>query len=126
MLARSISKYAHALVRPYKARVAVLDAKAKLYEQKYDPDTKVVARAQRRLARTKRHVSPRIQAIQQGRIKRARKAMVETAEALEKNFSPQPIEVLTPEASGEDAHPPQAEGGAEHWELKFRPPKPSL
>ncbi|PPT30542.1 MobA/MobL family protein [Xanthomonas arboricola] len=126
MLARSISKYAHTLVRPYKARMAVLDAQAKLYEQEYDPDTKVVARAQRRLARTKRHVSPRIQAIQQGRIKRARKAMVETAEALEKNFSPQPIEVLTPEASGEDALPPQAEGGAGHWELKFRPPKPSL
>ncbi|CAD0314057.1 MobA/MobL family protein [Xanthomonas hortorum] len=126
MLARSISKYAHALVRPYKARVAVLDAQAKLYEQEYDPDTKVVARAQRRLARTKRHVSPRIQAIQQGRIKRARKAMVEAAEALEKNFSLQPIEVLTPEASGEDALPPQAEGEAGHWELKFRPPKPSL
>ncbi|WP_425520640.1 plasmid mobilization protein [Xanthomonas campestris] len=126
MLARSISKYAHTLVRPYKARMAVLDAQAKLYEQEYDPDTKVVARAQRRLARMKRHVSPRIQAIQQGRIKRARKAMVETAEALEKNFSPQPIEVLTPEASGEDALPPQAEGGAGHWELKFRPPKPSL
>ena len=106
--------------------MAVLDAKAKLYEQEYDPDTKVVARAQRRLARTKRHVSPRIQAIQQGRIKRARKAMVETAEALEKNFSPQPIEVLTPEASGEDAHPPQAEGEAGHWELKFRPPKSGL
>nr|WP_274376150.1 hypothetical protein [Xanthomonas campestris] len=52
MLARSISKYAHALVRPYKARVAVLDAQAKLYEQEYDSDTKAVARAQRRLART--------------------------------------------------------------------------
>ncbi|MEB1600142.1 hypothetical protein VDQ90_21665, partial [Xanthomonas campestris pv. campestris] len=88
-----------------------------------DPDTKVVARAQRRLARTKRHVSPRIQAIQQGRIKRARKAMVEAAEALEKNFSPQPIEVLTPEAYREDATPSQAEGEAGHWELKFRPPK---
>ncbi|OOW68899.1 plasmid mobilization protein [Xanthomonas cissicola] len=124
MLARSISKYAHTLVRPYKARMAVLDAQAKLYEQEYDPDTKVVARAQRRLARTKRHVSSRIQAIQQGRIKRARKAMVETAEALEKNFAPQPIEVLTPEATVGDLPLPDGEAGVAHWELKFRPTSP--
>lgn len=126
MLARSISKYAHTLVRPYKARVAVLDAQAKLYEQEYDPDTKVVARAQRRLARTKRHVSPRIQAIQQGRIKKARKVMVEAAEALEKKFGVPPIEMPMPEAYREDAPPPQADSEAGHWELKFRPPKPSL
>ncbi|WP_313790178.1 plasmid mobilization protein [Xanthomonas citri] len=126
MLARSISKYAHMLVRPYKARVAVLDAQAKLVEQEGSGDAQAVARARQRLGRAKVHVSPRIQAIQQWRIKRARKAMVEAAEALEKNFAPQPIEVLAPEASGDDALPPQAEGDAGHWELKFRPPKPSL
>ncbi|MEA9562229.1 MobA/MobL family protein [Xanthomonas campestris] len=126
MLARSISRYAHTLVRPYKARVAVLDAQAKLVEQEGSGDAQAVARARQRLGRAKVHVSPRIQAIQQWRIKRARKAMVEASEALEKNFAPQPIEVLTPEASGDDALPPQAEGDAGHWELKFRPPKPSL
>ncbi|WP_425599804.1 MobA/MobL family protein [Xanthomonas phaseoli] len=126
MLARSISRYAHTLVRPYKARVAVLDAQAKLVEQEGSGDAQAVARARQRLGRAKVHVSPRIQAIQQWRIKRARKAMVEASEALEKNFAPQPIEVMTPEASGDDALPPQAEGDAGHWELKFRPPKPSL
>lgn len=126
MLARSISKYAHMLVRPYKARMAVLDAQAKLHEQENDPDTKVVVRARQRLARAKKHVSPRIQAIQQWRIKRARKAMVEAAEALEKNFAPQPIEVLTPEATVGDLPLPDGEAGVAHWELKFRPPKPSL
>ncbi|WP_324250678.1 plasmid mobilization protein [Xanthomonas vesicatoria] len=128
MLARSISKYAHMLVRPYKARLAVLDAQAKLVEQEGSGDAQAVARARQRLGRAKVHVSPRIQAIQQWRIKRARKAMVEAAEALEKNFAPQPIEVLTPEASCDDALPPQAEaeGDAGHWELRFPLPKPSL
>ncbi|ATS59031.1 plasmid mobilization protein [Xanthomonas citri pv. fuscans CFBP 6996] len=126
MLARSISKYAHTLVRPYKARMAVLDAQAKLHEQEDDPDTKVVVRARQRLARAKKHVSPRIQAIQQWRIKRARKAMVEAAEALEKNFAPQPIEVLTPAGPCGEASPPQADDDAGHWDLKFRPPKPGL
>lgn len=72
------------------------------------------------------HVSPRIQTIQQWRIKRARKAMVEAAEALEKNFAPQPIEVLTPEAPCGEASSPQADGEAGHWELKLRLPKPGL
>ncbi|ASN11371.1 plasmid mobilization protein [Xanthomonas citri pv. malvacearum] len=126
MLARSISKYAHMLVRPYKARMAVLDAQAKLSEQENDPDTKLVARARQRLARAKKHVSPRVQAIQQWRIKRARKAMVDAAEALEKDFARQLIEVLMPEASGEDALPPQAEGEAGHWELRFKAPKPNF
>ncbi|KFA36941.1 hypothetical protein [Xanthomonas vasicola] len=126
MLARSISKYAHTLVRPYKARVAVLDAQAKLVEQEGSGDAQAVARARQRLGRAKVHVSPRIQAIQQWRIKRARKAMVEAAEALEKNFAPKPIEVLAPDAPCGEASPPQADGDAGHWELKFRPPKPSL
>ncbi|MFA4493842.1 plasmid mobilization protein, partial [Xanthomonas perforans] len=126
MLARSISKYAHMLVRPYKARMAVLDAQAKLSEHEDNPGTQAAARARQKLARAKVHVSPRVQAIQAWRIKRARKAMVDAGEALEKNFAPQPIEVLTPETSGDDALPPQAEGDAGHWELKFRPPKPSL
>ncbi|MCT8278617.1 MobA/MobL family protein [Xanthomonas translucens] len=126
MLARSISKYAHTLVRPYKARMAVLDAQAKLHEQENDPDTKVVVRARQRLPRAKKHVSPRVQAIQQWRIKRARKAMVEAAEALEKNFAPQPIEMLAPEAPCGEASPPQADGDAGHWELRFKAPKPSF
>lgn len=52
--------------------------------------------------------------------------MVKASDALEKKFSLQPIEVLTPEASGDDALPPQAEGDAGHWKLKFPPPKPGL
>ncbi|KOR45011.1 plasmid mobilization protein [Xanthomonas oryzae] len=126
MLARSISKYAHMLARPYKARLAVLDAQAKLVEQEGSGDAQAVARARQKLARAKVHVSPRIQAIQQWRIKRARKAMVEAAEALEKNFAPKPIEVLTPEEPFGESSLPQADGDAGHWELKFRPPKPGL
>ncbi|WP_420007571.1 MobA/MobL family protein [Xanthomonas sacchari] len=126
MLARSISRYAHTLVRPYKARMAVLDAQAKLVEQENHPDTNVVARARQRVARAKLHVSPRIQAIQAWRIKQARKAMVETAEALEKNFKIQPIEVMTPETTVGDVPLPDGEAGVAHWELKFRPPKPSM
>jgi hypothetical protein len=126
MLARSISKYAHTLVRPYKARMAVLDTQAKLVEQEDNPDTKVVARARQRLARAKLHVSPRVQAIQAWRIKQARKAMVEAAEALEKKFALQPIGVLMPDTTVDETPPPQAEGEAGHWELRFRPPKPSL
>ncbi|QDI02537.1 plasmid mobilization protein [Xanthomonas cerealis pv. cerealis] len=126
VLARSISKYAHTLVRPYKARMAVLDAQAKLAEQEGDPDTKVVARARQRLAREKRHVSPRIQAIQQWRIKKARKVMVEAAEALEKKFKMPSIEAPTPETTVGDVPPHEVEGKGGSWELRFRPPKPSL
>lgn len=126
MLARSISKYAHTLVRPYKARMAVLDAQAKLADQQDNPDARVVARARQRVARAKLHVSPRIQAIQEWRIKKARKVMVEAAEALEKNFALQPIEVQPSVATVDEAPPPQVESEAGHWELKFRPPKPGF
>ncbi|WP_033007251.1 MobA/MobL family protein [Xanthomonas oryzae] len=126
VLAKAVSRYVHAMVRPHRARMSVLRAQAELADHDPSSNTQTAHRARRRLARAKAHVSPRIVAIQNWRIKRARKAMVEAAEALEKNFAPQPIEVLTPEASGDDALPPQAEGDAGHWELKFRPPKPSL
>ncbi|WP_103093314.1 plasmid mobilization protein [Xanthomonas citri pv. anacardii] len=122
MLARSISRYAHTLVRPYKARVAVLDAQAKLVEQEGSGDAQAVARARQRLGRAKVHVSPRIQAIQQWRIKRARKVMVEAAEALEKKFGVPSIEMPMPEVYREDATPPQADSEARHWELRRRPP----
>ncbi|WP_295954142.1 plasmid mobilization protein [uncultured Xanthomonas sp.] len=122
MLSRSINKYAHTLARPYKARMAVLDSQAKLAEQADSPDPRVVARARQRVARARLHVSPRIQAIQEWRIKQARKAMVEAAEALEKNFKIQSIEVMTPETTAGDVPLPDGEAGVAHWELKFRPP----
>ncbi|MCS3745671.1 cellobiose-specific phosphotransferase system component IIA [Xanthomonas arboricola] len=126
MLARSISKYAHMLVRPYKARVAVLDAQAKLVEQEGSGDAQAVARARRRLGRAKVHVSPRIQAIQQWRIKRARKAMVEAAEALEKEFKLQSHESFPTENSEVEQVVVAREQQSGDWELKFRPPRPSM
>ncbi|CAD7717356.1 hypothetical protein LMG31884_25580 [Xanthomonas hydrangeae] len=126
MLARSISKYAHTLVRPYKARVAVLDAQAKLVEQEGSGDAQAVARARQRLGRAKVHVSPRIQAIQQWRIKRARKAMVEAAEALEKEFKLQSHESFPTENSEVEQVVVAREQQSGDWELKFRPPRPSM
>ncbi|RXD80066.1 MobA/MobL family protein, partial [Xanthomonas perforans] len=126
VLAKAVSRYVHAMVRPHRARMSVLKAQAELADHDPSSNTQTAHRARRRLARAKVHVSPRIVAIQNWRINKARREMTEACQALEKNFAPQPIEVLTPEASCDDALPPQAEGDAGHWELKFRPPKPSL
>ena len=125
-LANALRRYAHAVTGPHRSRLRVFKAEAKLSEHDPSSNTQAAHRARRRLARAKLHVSPRIQAIQEWRIKQARKAMVEAADALEKNFKMEWPEVVVSATSTVESTGMTADQQSGHWELKFRAPKPSM
>lgn len=86
VLARCLAKYAQMMARPHRARMALLDAQAKLSEHADAPRTQAATRARQRVYRAKTHVSPRIAAIQQWRIDQARKRMLEAKLVLDSHF----------------------------------------
>ncbi|KLC01229.1 plasmid mobilization protein, partial [Xanthomonas perforans] len=71
VLAKAVSRYVHAMVRPQQAELADHDPSS---------NTQTAHRARRRLARAKVHVSPRIVAIQNWRINKARREMTEACQ----------------------------------------------
>ncbi|WP_234003440.1 MobA/MobL family protein [Stenotrophomonas sp. MYb57] len=126
VLARSLAKYAHMMARPHRARMALLDAQAKLSEHLDEPKTQAATRARQRVYRAKTHVSPRIAAIQQWRIDQARKRMTEAKDVLDKHFM-DPSAATVSSSSHPDIDPPPARADeAGNWEHKMRGRRPTF
>lgn len=126
VLARSLAKYAHMMARPHRARMALLDAQAKLSEHLDEPKTQAATRARQRVYRAKTHVSPRIAAIQQWRIDQARKRMTEAKDVLDKHFM-DPITAALPNSPHRDVAPPPARTDeAGNWEHKMKGRRPTF
>ncbi|MCW0397611.1 hypothetical protein NB688_001040 [Xanthomonas sacchari] len=122
ILARAMKRYACMIVRPHRARVAYLAAQAQLSEHSGSLNTPQAARAHRHYQRKKTLVSKRVLQIQERRLCLARQAMIEAHKALEANFT---IKAMVQPASLDEpgSMPSGIEGG---WELKFRPPRPTM
>ncbi len=116
VLARKMKRYACMIVRPYRARVAYLYAKAQLAEHADAPNSAEAARARQHFQRRKTLVSKRVLQIQERRLGMARQAMIEVHQALEANFT---VKVMAPLASMDEPSSMRAgtEGG---WQLKPR------
>ena len=126
VLARCLAKYAHMMARPHRARVALLDAQARLSEHADAPRTQAAARARQRVYRAKTHVSPRIAAIQRWRIDQARKCMTEARAALDKHFM-DPSAATISSSSHPDMDPsPARADDAGNWEHKMRGRRPTF
>lgn len=126
VLARCLVKYAHMMARPHRARMALLDAQAKLSEHLDEPKTQAATRARQRVYRAKTHVSPRIAAIQQWRIDQARKRMTEAKDVLDKHFM-DTITATLPNSPHRDVAPPPARADeAGNWEHKMKGRRPTF
>lgn len=124
VLARSLAKYAHMMARPHRARMAFLDAQAKLSEHTDSPRTQAATRARQRVYRAKTHVSPRIAAIQQWRIDQARKRMTEARDVLDRHFADPKTAVLSSSPLSDLNPPPARANEAGNWEHKMRGRRP--
>lgn len=126
VLARSLAKYAHMVTRPHRARMALLDAQAKLSEHADAPKTQAATRARQRVYRAKTHVSPRIAAIQRWRIDQARKRMSEAKNALDQHFM-DPTAAILSISPHPDIDPSQARTDeAGNWEHKMKGRRPTF
>lgn len=126
VLARSLAKYAHMMARPHRARMALLDAQAKLSEHADAPKTQAAARARQRVYRAKTHVSPRIAAIQRWRINQARKRMTDARNVLNRHFM-DPSAATVSSSPHPDIDPPPARADeAGNWEHKMRGRRPTF
>jgi hypothetical protein len=85
-LSQAVMSYAHAVVRPQRARMAYLSARAKLSEHEVSPTSREAARAKQRYFRAKAHISKRAAALQADAIDQAREQMGEAADHLERRF----------------------------------------
>jgi len=85
-LSQAVMSYAHAVVRPQRARMAYLSARAKLSEHEASPTSREAARAKQRYFRAKAHISKRAAALQADAIDQAREQMVEAGDHLERRF----------------------------------------
>ncbi|MET4678772.1 MobA/MobL family protein [Stenotrophomonas rhizophila] len=85
-LSQAVMSYAHAVVRPQRARMAYLSARAKLSEYEATPTSREAARAKQRYFRAKAHISKRAAALQADAIDQAREQMVEAGDHLERRF----------------------------------------
>ncbi|WP_236546194.1 MobA/MobL family protein [Stenotrophomonas sp. 364] len=126
VLARSLAKYAHMMARPHRARMALLDAQAKLSEHADAPKTQAATRARQRVYRAKTHVSPRIAAIQRWRIDQARKRMTEARDDLEKHFADPKAAILPRSPLGDMDPPPVRAEEAGNWEHRMRGRRPTF
>jgi hypothetical protein len=126
VLARSLAKYAHMMARPHRARMALLDAQAKLSEHADAPRTQAATRARQRVYRAKTHVSPRIAAIQRWRIDQARKRMTEAKNALDQHFMDPTVALLSisPHSDIDPPHTRTDEAG--NWEHKMKGRRPTF
>lgn len=75
-LAKSVMRYACMIARPYRARMALLMARAKLSEHEDDPTSPEAARARQTYQRKKNLVSKRMLGIQERRTNYARTSML--------------------------------------------------
>ncbi len=124
VLARSLAKYAHMMARPHRARMALLDAQAKLSEHADAPKTQAAARARQRVYRAKTHVSPRITAIQRWRIEQARKRMTEARGVLDKHFIDSTAAIVSSSPYPDIDPPPARTDEAGNWEHRMRGRRP--
>ncbi|XGB23526.1 MobA/MobL family protein [Streptomyces sp. II-2-2-2] len=85
-LSQAVMSYAHAVVRPRRARMAYLSARAKLSEHEASPASREAARAKQRYFRAKAHISKRAAGLQMAAIDQARSQMVEASAHLENRF----------------------------------------
>lgn len=85
-LSQAVMSYAHAVVRPQRARVAHLSARAKLSEYEATPTSREAARAKQRYFRAKAHISKRAAALQIAAIDQARSQMMEASVHLDNRF----------------------------------------
>ncbi|WP_045760740.1 MobA/MobL family protein [Xanthomonas albilineans] len=120
VLGKAVSRYVHAMVRPHRARMKVLKAQAELADHDPSSNTQIAHRARRRLARAKVHVSPRIVAIQNWRINKARREMTKARQALEEKFKMDWPEAPPAVVAGDDVEAGVEQGGG--WQLKPRRP----
>lgn len=126
VLTRCLAKYAQLLTRPHRARMALLEAQAKLAEHEDQPKAQAAVRARQRFYRAKAHVSPRIAAIQRWRIDQARKRMTEAKEVLDKHFmDPNAATVLSSPHPDSDPPPPRTDE-AGNWEHKMKGRRPTF
>ncbi|WP_244667869.1 plasmid mobilization protein, partial [Xanthomonas sp. D-99] len=126
VLAKAVSRYVHAMVRPHRARMAVLRAQAQLSDHEDTSRTQAAIRARRRFARAKVHVSPRIVAIQNWRINKTRQEMIRARQALEEKFNMELSESLVTAPTIAESAAMATDQQSGQWELKFRRPKPSM
>lgn len=126
VLARCLAKYAHMMARPHRARVALLDAQAKLSEHADTPNTQAAKRARQRVYRAKTHVSPRIAAIQRWRIDQARKRMTEVKEVLDKHFLDPRAATFSSSPDPDIDPPPARTDEAGNWEHKMKGRRPTF
>lgn len=126
VLARSLAKYAHMMARPHRARMALLDAQAKLSEHADAPKTQAATRARQRVYRAKTHVSPRIAAIQRWRIDQARKRMTEAKAALDNHFMDPSVATVSSSSHTDIDPPPARADEAGNWEHKMRGRRPTF
>lgn len=85
-LAQAVMSYAHAVVRPRRARMAYLSARAKLSEYEATPKSREAARAKQRYIRANAHISTRASALQVDAINQAREHILEAGNHLEQIF----------------------------------------
>lgn len=126
VLARSLAKYAHMMARPHRARMALLDAQAKLSEHADAPKTQAATRARQRVYRAKTHVSPRIAAIQRWRIDQARKRMTDAKNALDRHFMGPTAATVSNSPHPDIYAPPARADEAGNWEHKMRGRRPTF
>jgi len=122
-LARSVMRYACMIARPHRARMAYLMARAKLSEHEDDPTSPEAARARQIYQRKKNLVSKRILQIQERRAGMSKGKMVQAHNDLNRRFGISPVVAPSLPSSPERLSDGPVEGS---WELKFRPPRPTM
>lgn len=119
-LSQAVMSYAHAVVRPQRARMAYLSARAKLSEHEATPKSRETARAKQRYFRAKAHITKRAAALQVAAIDQARSVMVEASVHLDRTFKIQDSPAATSPPMLEDGDLVQTEKHAS-GELELRP-----
>ncbi|MDQ1063629.1 hypothetical protein QE447_000510 [Stenotrophomonas sp. SORGH_AS282] len=121
-LARSVMRYACMIARPHRARMAYLMARA-MSEHDDDPTSPEAARARQIYQRKKNLVSRRILQIQERRMGVCREIMIRAHMGLNRTFGISPVVASSLPSSPERLSDGPVEGS---WELKFRPPRPTM
>lgn len=126
-LSQAVMSYAHAVVRPQRARVAYLSARAKLSEYEATPTSREAARAKQRYFRAKAHISKRAAALQIAAIDQARSQMMEASVHLDNRFKiKEPRVSATALELGGDDLTQAGRNAAGELDLHTRTPRPRI
>ncbi|EKT4440947.1 plasmid mobilization protein [Stenotrophomonas maltophilia] len=126
-LAQAVMSYAHAVVRPQRARLAYFSARAKLSEHEVTSKSREAARAKQRYFRAKAHITKRAAALQVAAIDQARSEMVEASVHLDRTFKIEASPAVTSPSMLEDGDLVQTEKHASgELELRPRAPRPRI